>query len=420
MRRTLLFAAFWVMALLRAPERASPPQQATETLGPFPKRLIVHHPWLSLAVIVASLAFGGAMLVVSGVVPIKASSGHWAITEWFLQFAKHRSVAMHALFVDAPPLDDRALVVRGAGHFELGCRPCHGAPGTGVPKIPAAMTPPPPDLSRRVGGYDAEELFYIVKHGVKFTGMPAWSALQREDEIWAVVAFLRRLPALDSSSYRQLARGDTTTIAELAPMPSRSIDAHDVGIPSTVVEICVRCHGLDGNGRGAGAFPIVGGQHERYLENALQAYARGERFSGIMGPIAAALPEPAIWDVSKYYAESAAAGVLGDVSSAVAPDASAAARGAVIAAQGIPGQDVPPCADCHGPAHPPRNPAYPILSGQNEDYLAQQLRLLQQRRRGGSPYVRLMYPVADKLTADQILDVARYYAGESPESAPFR
>ena len=77
---------------------------------------------------------------------------------------------------------------------------------------------------------------------------------------------------------------------------------------------------------------------------------------------------------------------------------------------GIPHQDVPACTECHGLSSPQKNDAYPILAGQHRDYLAQQLRLLQERRRGGSEYVHLMHSFVDRLTSDQLQDVAAYYA----------
>jgi hypothetical protein len=56
--------------------------------------------------------------------------------------------------------------------------------------------------------YTPEQLFSIVKHGIKFTGMPAWPVQQRDDDVWAMVAFLRRLPDLDAAGYRRLAYGE--------------------------------------------------------------------------------------------------------------------------------------------------------------------------------------------------------------------
>src|SRR5690606_20234340 len=101
----------------------------------------------ALAALAAALAFGVAA---SGIVPIKASSRHWPATDWLLHFAMRRSVATHTLFTEVPPLDDPARVLRGAGHYEGGCAPCHGAPGRPLPVVPQRMTPHPPALAERI------------------------------------------------------------------------------------------------------------------------------------------------------------------------------------------------------------------------------------------------------------------------------
>src|SRR5688500_17488545 len=95
------------------------------------------------------VAFGGGgfLVAASGIIPIKASSGHWTITEWLLQFGKRRSIATHTLGMKLPPLKEPWQVLKGAGHYENGCRPCHGSPDLRSPKIAAALTPRPPDLS---------------------------------------------------------------------------------------------------------------------------------------------------------------------------------------------------------------------------------------------------------------------------------
>lgn len=343
----------------------------------------------------ALLGVLGALVVVSGVVSIKASSGHFAITDWFLHFAMRRSVKTHALGVELPPLDDDRLVLEGAGHYETGCRWCHGIPDDPLPRVPQAMTPPPPALPPKVVEWTPEQLFYIVKHGVKFTGMPAWPTQRRDDEVHAMVAFLLELPKIDADAYRRLVFGDATA----APAP----DA-----PAAAIA-CARCHGRDGNGRD-GAFPRLAGQRERYLRNALRAYARGERHSGVMQPIAAALRPPERRQLAAYYALLPPRAV-----DAAAPaDAEAIARGRRIATGGVPARRVPACAECHGPGVEPRNHAYPRLAGQPARYLRLNLELFKTGNRGGSGYAHLMQEVAPKLSDAEIRDVAAYYASLPP------
>src|SRR5690606_29239766 len=76
------------------------------------------------------------------------------------------------------------------------------------------MTPQPPPLPSRVLERRPEQLFWIVKHGIKYTAMPGWVALERDDEVWSMVAFLLQLPKLGPERYRQLAYGER--IADLA------------------------------------------------------------------------------------------------------------------------------------------------------------------------------------------------------------
>ena len=360
--------------------------------------------WGFIAAALLVLAgIGGAALVVSGIVPIKASSGHWAITAWFLDFAKRRSVATHSILTEAPSLDEERLVLKGAGHFQFACRPCHGSPGLEQPVVARHMTPRPPDLQTSVKELDPTELFYIVKHGIKLTGMPAWPAQQRDDEVWAMVAFLRTLPELNEESYERLVIGRSSHTDSGDPMSDLIVPE---SVPRAITESCSRCHGADGLGRGTGAFPKLAGQRPAYLNATLQAYARGERHSGIMQPVAAAVDPDELQAIASYYA------ALGDRAAATAaqtPSSTTIDRGRAIATSGIPNRLVPPCLKCHG-ASPRRNPHYPSLAGQYADYIVLQLTLFKEERRGGTAYYDIMRRVAGGLSEEDIQAVAQYFA----------
>jgi cytochrome c553 len=354
---------------------------------------------LRIGGLLALVALSVLLAVASGVFSIKASAGHFALTEWLLQLGKRRSIATHTIGLDLPPLDDPALVLRGAGHYETACRPCHGSPAHPRPRIAAAMLPPPPELRSVIPDRDEEALFYVVKHGIKFTGMPAWPTQRRDDEVHAMVAFLRTLPALDAAGYRRVVYGEVP--ASDAIVALRDLAA-DVEPPRPAIESCARCHGIDGRGRGNAAFPKLAGQRRDYLVNALAAYERERRHSGIMGPVAVGLTRDEQRALADYYSRlPAGPGETRDEARIV--------RGAAIAQHGIPAQDVPACDDCHG-ADGPRNAAYPRLAGQYADYLVLQLEVFARGDRGGSEYAHIMEPTARKLTAEQMRDVAAYYA----------
>ncbi len=364
--------------------------------------------WLiRIALLGGGLALGGFIVAASGIVPIKASSGHWRITEWFLRFSMKRSVATHSLALKAPAnLADRALVQNGAGYYEIGCRSCHGEPGLPPPRIAVHMLPTPPDLVPRVRDSTPEKLFYVVKHGMKFTGMPAWPSAQRDDEVWAVVAFLLEYPRLDAAGYRELAgRNETAGATAEASGSARTLPA--------VVQSCAQCHGNDGRGRAIDTMPSLAGQHAAYLHKALEAYGTGRRHSGMMEPVAAALTRETIAEVASYYAglrsvvapsRPVADGAPRDVS------AESVQRGALIAAEGIRTQRVPACVECHGPGATRGKPEYPRLAGQRATYLELQLTLFREGRRGGSDHAHVMQPIATRLTPEQARDVAAYFA----------
>jgi cytochrome c553 len=220
-----------------------------------------------------------------------------------------------------------------------------------------------------------------------------------------------------------------TTLAASTPLQGL---LYPEEIPASVSDRCGRCHGADGAGRGLGAFPRLAGQRPEYLLAALRAYAEGERHSGIMQPVAAGLGEEEMREIALFYsrlttsrAAAPRAGVSGAASARESMGATGATsarpsaggtvdtlavrRGERIAHEGLPRERVPACAGCHGPSALPKNPFYPILAGQYADYIALQLDLFKEDRRGGSAYSRLMHPTADELTEEQVRDVALYY-----------
>jgi cytochrome c553 len=266
------------------------------------------------------------------------------------------------------------------------------------------MTPPPPELTgERLTRWTPAQLFSIVKHGIKFTGMPAWPTLSRDDEVWAMVAFLTRLPATDRDEYRQLAGG--TASDDNAAVPVGTIGAEPA--PDLALAVCARCHGRGGTGRD-GLFPSLAGQRADYLHAALRAFKDRSRHSATMSEIAARLNDADMRTLATYYER-----LPGRVP-ASAGDLVAVSRGSAIATRGSVERDIPACNECHGPAASPKNPAYPRLAGQYSSYLVQQLELLKQRRRGGSPRVNLMHAVVDRLGPQDIRDAALYYASLPP------
>jgi cytochrome c553 len=366
-----------------------------------------------LAALILLGALGALLFAWSGLYNVAATAGHWPAVAWLLGYTMKNSVELHALPIAPPPLGDVALIERGAGHYETGCAPCHGAPGWSRNRIPRNMLPQPPYLPPQIDKWSETELFRLVKHGLKYTGMPSWPAAGRDDEVWAVIAFLLRLPAMDAEEYALLALGTQPSEAADETASPDSPGTLFALSDAALIGACARCHGADGRGRVSGAFPRLDIQTPDYLYRALRDYAEGNRASGIMEPIAAALGEDQAARLARHYSRAANA-PMADGEPVSAAEQALLDRGLEIAAIGIPESQLPPCSACHGLAEGPANPLFPALAGQYPGHLRLQLDLWKAEVRGDGAYSQVMQAVAARLSAADIEAVARYYASLSP------
>lgn len=358
--------------------------------------------WL---VISFAIAIGAGFLFAwSGVYNIAATSGHLDITRAFLQFGMLNSVRTHSALIEAPPLDDEDRVRLGAGHFQSGCAPCHGAPGEPPNPIAEQMLPPPPNLVGHVPNWEDRHLFWIVKHGIKYAGMPAWATQDRDDEVWAVVAFLRRLSAMTAKEYQDLAHGNAS--ADLGS-PAQLLFLGN-GQPN--IATCAKCHGNESAEPTSNLIPRLAGQSEAYLTQALTDFAEDRRPSGIMGPIARELDEAQIDVFAAYYAS-----LKRDQESRSQPASTPAQADAeAIVRDGVPEDSIPACISCHGGS---ASQHYPRLAGQPERYLSIQLSLFRSGVRANTEQARTMAAIAKRMSDSQIENASAYFARLPPFSS---
>jgi mono/diheme cytochrome c family protein len=155
-----------------------------------------------LVVIVLAVVAGG-LFVVSGMYHIGADAPHWAMTSQVINLLRDRSIEAHAKGIAVPNLEDSKLLSEGAEHYAAMCTGCHLAPGMRDSDLRAGLYPMPPNLSER-GTRDAAQAFWVIKHGMKLTAMPAWGKTHPDDAIWGLVAFVKKLPELTPEQYRQM------------------------------------------------------------------------------------------------------------------------------------------------------------------------------------------------------------------------
>lgn len=143
--------------------------------------------------------------VYSGIFNFAADVPHWGITIRLIEAARERSIARQSDDVKVPAnLDDATLVASGAGEYAEMCTGCHLAPGMKDTEMRVGLYPKPPNLAALGAHRTPAQQFWIVKHGLKMTGMPAWGLTHDDELIWSMVAFLQKLPDLTPAAYHEM------------------------------------------------------------------------------------------------------------------------------------------------------------------------------------------------------------------------
>jgi mono/diheme cytochrome c family protein len=153
-----------------------------------------------LTVVVLLLA--GAALIYSGVYNVAADERHWSLTSRFFETLRLRSIQRQARDVAPPDLSGDDLAVRGAVHYAQMCVMCHLAPGVENTELRQGLYPQPPDLTRLK--VDPAAAFWVIKHGIKMSAMPAWGTSHDDETLWTIVAFVDRLPRLTPQQYKMM------------------------------------------------------------------------------------------------------------------------------------------------------------------------------------------------------------------------
>jgi mono/diheme cytochrome c family protein len=148
---------------------------------------------------------GPAAWVYSGRVQVAADVEHHALTHWLLETARERAVARAARRVQErlPALGKDQLLEAVAG-FEDMCAGCHVPPGRAASALARGLNPAAPDLVRAARERTGAELFWVTRHGIRMTGMPAWGITHSDNELWPLVALILRFPEFGAGEYERL------------------------------------------------------------------------------------------------------------------------------------------------------------------------------------------------------------------------
>jgi mono/diheme cytochrome c family protein len=159
-----------------------------------------------LGALIAVVAIGvvASVVIYSGIYNVAASEPHSVPFFRLLETARIRSIESHAKGIVPPgDLAKPERLVAGVSHYAEHCANCHGAPGVEPDDMAEGMYPKPPKLADVSKRLSPAELFWILKNGIKMTGMPSWGD-HSDDDLWNTVAFLQKLPGMSPDAYHGL------------------------------------------------------------------------------------------------------------------------------------------------------------------------------------------------------------------------
>jgi mono/diheme cytochrome c family protein len=149
--------------------------------------------------------------VYSGFPNVAATKPENKIIDWFLNVTKDNSISKQAQKITAPSLEDSSKVAMGFNHYNEMCVTCHGAPGRKPDELAQGLNPSPPNLALSTRDMDPSEIFIVIKDGIKMTGMPGFGPTHSDSEVWAMVAFLKRLQTLTPDEYAKFQKTQFNT-----------------------------------------------------------------------------------------------------------------------------------------------------------------------------------------------------------------
>lgn len=157
----------------------------------------------TLLILIVLGALSAIGFVYIGAYNISAVDQHTSPVYKLLEYAMRKSVQLRTASIEVPELRNEQRIANGAAIYREHCVQCHGAPGVPPEAFSLGLLPAPANMVAAAREWEAPELYWIIRHGIKMSGMPAWEFRMPDDDLWAVVSFLGKLPALSSKEFAQ-------------------------------------------------------------------------------------------------------------------------------------------------------------------------------------------------------------------------
>lgn len=164
---------------------------------------------VTILLVLAFFWLGLVAFAYSGAVNVAASNGYLPGVKWFFDTTSRRSIESHAKAafergeIREPAKVTDAMLIKGASEYQAMCVPCHGTPGGSRGEFGRGMKPEPPDLAHSASEMQPREVFWVVQHGIRHTGMPAFGATHSQEALWTITAFVERFDEMAPAEYEQ-------------------------------------------------------------------------------------------------------------------------------------------------------------------------------------------------------------------------
>ncbi len=146
----------------------------------------------------AALLVGGfcAYHAATGSMNVSATGDHGTLAARLLQGSREAAVSRGAreVTVQMPDLNDQDALYEAVVGFQDMCAACHTPPGGSPTALARGLNPQATDLAWAGANRSPAELFWVTKHGIRMTGMPAWGPTHSDAELWPIVALITRFP----------------------------------------------------------------------------------------------------------------------------------------------------------------------------------------------------------------------------------
>ena len=131
--------------------------------------------------------------------PVSADGTHSRLEARIMPAVLHASIVRHASEETNPfPLNEDTLKA-GVDTYKAMCARCHSTPDGDASVYGNSFYPPAPKLPEGMAEYTDSQIFWLIKHGIRNTGMPGWGSMLSDEEIWGVVSLLKNSQDLPPS-----------------------------------------------------------------------------------------------------------------------------------------------------------------------------------------------------------------------------